>query len=270
MATAAAVHPSGNFNIEKNSKEQVESRFAQGKITWAGPLTLLVGRSVLVIFAQAVFAFIFMLRHHPSPWRAAAPWWTVYCTIADIGCLLLMAYFTRAEGIRLPDLIGKVRLRRGRDILEGLGYFAFIFPFFVIGGMIATRLLYGPAGPNLPSGFMMERHLPMWAAIYSLSLWWMIWSPTEEMTYNAYAFPRLEVLFGRSWFAILVVGFCWSLQHAFLQTLFDWKYLLWRGFCFVPGVVVYLLVYRRTRHLPPLILAHWMMDFSASFFTLKF
>jgi hypothetical protein len=270
MASAAVVNPSADANSEKNSKEQIIHRLAAGKITWAGPLIVVMGRTVLIFIAQAIVACILLLRHHPSPWIAAGPWWTVYGTIADIGCLLLMAYFTRAEGIRLRDLIGKIRLRRGHDIFTGLGWFALIFPFFLGGGWICTRLLYGPAGPVLPPGFMMQRNLPMWGMVYSLSLWWMIWSPTEEMTYNAYAFPRLEALFGKSWMALALVGFWWALQHSFLQLLPDWRFMVWRTVSFIPGVLVCLLIYRRTRRLPPLILAHWMMDFSAVMATLKF
>ena len=98
----------------------------------------------------------------------------------------------------------------------------------------------------------------------------MIWSPTEDMTYNGYAFPRLEVLFGRSWLAILVVAFWWTLQHCALPLIFDWKYILWRFCSFLPGVLVILLIYRRTRRLPPLILAHWLMDIGGALMTLKF
>ena len=266
MTTRAIVQP----NFERNSKEQIQSRFALGQIGWAGPLILVAGRTILIVLAQAIFALVFLLRHHPSPWLAAAPWWTVFGTIADIGCLALLAWFTRAEGIGIRDLVGKIRLRRGHDIFAGLGWFLLVFPFFLGGGILGARLVYGPAGPNIPMGLLQARALPLWAIFYSLSLWWMIWSPTEDMTYNGYAFPRLEVLFGRSWLAILVVAFWWTLQHCALPLIFDWKYILWRFCSFLPGVLVILLIYRRTRRLPPLILAHWLMDIGGALMTLKF
>ncbi len=265
MTTRAIAQP----DLERNSKEQIQSRFALRQIGWAGPLILVAGRTMLIVLAQAIFALVFLLRHHPSPWLAAAPWWTVFGTIVDIGCLMLLAWFTRAEGIGVRDLVGKIRLRRGHDIFAGLGWFLLVLPIFVGGGILSQRLLYGPAGPNVPMGLLQARALPIWAIVYSLSLWWMIWSPTEEMTYTAYAFPRLEVLFGRSWVALLVVAFFWSLQHSALPLIFDWKSTLWRFCCFLPGELVILLIYRRTRRLPPLILAHWLMDICGALMTLK-
>ena len=41
-----------------------------------------------------------------------------------------MARFTRAEGIRIRDLIGNVRLRRGRNVFAGIGYYLLVFPCF--------------------------------------------------------------------------------------------------------------------------------------------
>jgi membrane protease YdiL (CAAX protease family) len=39
---------------------------------------------------------------------------------------------------------------------------------------------------------------------------------------------------------------------------------------FLPGVLVYMAIYLRTRRLAPLIIAHWMMDLTAVFMTLSF
>jgi hypothetical protein len=96
----------------------LNSCVALGRITWTGPLLLATGRSGLILLAQALAAGVFALRGHPAPWRAAAPWWTVYGTLVDLGCLALMWRFTRAEGITIRDLIGAIRPRR--NILAGL------------------------------------------------------------------------------------------------------------------------------------------------------
>jgi hypothetical protein len=253
-----------------NSQPEIEARMAQGQVSWAGPLVLVAGRTVLAVVAQGLVACIFALRHNASPWRAAAPWWTIYGTLVDIGCLALMAWFTRGEGIRLRDLVGKVRLRWGRDLFVGIGWFLVIFPFFVFGGPLGSKLIYGSTQPNLYPGLLAGRALPLWAVIYSLSMWWIIWSPTEEMTYQAYALTRIQALSGRRWIAILVVAFWWTLQHSFFPLIFDWHYMAWRFLAFLPGVVVCILVYLLTRRLPPLIVAHWSMDILGVLITVKF
>ncbi len=89
-----------------------------------------------MIAAQGLVALIYVLRRHPSAWSAAAPWWTVYGTLVDAGCLALMMKFTRPEGIRLRDLVGKVRLRWGRDIFLGIGCFLIFVQFFSVPGLV--------------------------------------------------------------------------------------------------------------------------------------
>jgi len=169
--------------------------------------------------------------------------------------------------MRLRDLIGPIRMRRGHDLWLGLGYYLLVFPFFLGGGYFAQKLLYGSAGDS-PYKYLVHPHpLPLWAMVYSLSLWWMIWSPTEETTYQAYVLPRLQALTGRTWIAFLIVGFCWTAQHCALPFVPDWRYILFRFLAFLPGVLMMMLIYLRTRRLAPLIVAHWPMDIVAAIMT---
>jgi membrane protease YdiL (CAAX protease family) len=270
MLTSVASSPRREALPAANSQAEVDKRAALGQILWAGPLAAVSARTVLMILAQASVAGLYLLRHHPSPWRAAAPWWSVYGTLVDIGCLALMAGFLRREGIRLRDLIGGIRLRGGRDIFVGIGWLALALPFFTLAAQLASKWVYGSTQPYLYPGLLAGRSLPLWAVIYSLSLWWIVWSPTEEMTYQAYALPRIQALSGRAWVAIVVVAFWWALQHSFIPLILDWRYVAWRFLAFLPGVTVFTLIYIRTRRLLPLIVAHWSLDAFAIVITLNF
>ncbi|MFZ1138953.1 MAG: CPBP family glutamic-type intramembrane protease [Candidatus Sulfotelmatobacter sp.] len=255
---------------DANLRLALTKRASTGRLTWSGPLLLITGRSVLMIAAQAFVVCLSWVRFHVWSWNGAAKWWTVYGTLVDAGCLALMAAYTRKEGIRLRDLIGRVRLRWGRDFFVGVGCLLLVLPFFALGFPAARWLIYGSTHPPTFAGMLSARVLPLWGVAYSLSAWWLVWSPTEEMTYNGYALPRIEVLSGGRWKAVAIVGFWWALQHSFLPFILDWQYVAGRFFAFLPGVVAFLLIYLRLRRLPPLILAHWAMDISAVFFTLQF
>ena len=223
------------------------------------PLLLTVGRSALILAAQATASLVFILQGDRAPWMSASHWWTVYGTLADVGCLALLWRFTRAEGTTLRGLIGPVHWRRGRDLWIGLGLFLLIFPLMVLGGMLSNSIVYGTmtADPN-PTGAV-HPGIPLWGVVYSRSAWWIIWSATEELTYQGYALARLRALF-RPWIALVVVGFWWALQHSFLPFIPDWRYVLWRFVMVVPGIVVMMLAYLRVGRLTPLIVAHWPMD----------
>jgi len=252
-----------------NSQEAVQTRAAEGRISWTGPLLLVTGRSALSLVAQALVAAVFAVRGDPAPWLSAAPWWTVYATLVDLGCLALMWKFTRAEGITLRDLIGPIRWQGGRDLYAGLGLNLLVFPLFVGGGVLSSLLVYGSLHVDVYPGLLFGRVLPVWAVLYSRSLWWLIWSPTEEMTYQAYALPRIQELSGRAWVAVAVVGFWWAIQHSFLPFIPDWRNAIWRFLAFVPGVIGFMLIYLRTRRLAPLIVAHWAMDIAAAVMTIQ-
>jgi hypothetical protein len=214
MSAASEIAPSAAGPL--NALPRIRERMASGRISWIGPLLILPARSFLLVGAQALTALVLFAAHRPTPWRAAGDWWNVYGTLADFGCLIGLRYFTLKEGIRLRDLIGELRLRRGHDLFLGLGYFVAIFPFFLAGGYVARLLLYGSSQQD-PNAYLMRGHpLPIWATVYSLTLWWMIWSPTEETTYQAYALPRLQALSGRTGIAVLIVGFWWAAQHCAL------------------------------------------------------
>jgi hypothetical protein len=59
-----------------------------GRLSWAGPLLMLIARPAFAIAAQAAVAGVFYFRGEAKPWPSAAPWWTVYGTLIDIGCRL--------------------------------------------------------------------------------------------------------------------------------------------------------------------------------------
>ena len=263
----ATLEHAASSTVPLNALSSIEERVAAGRISWAGPLFLAALRPLLFFSAQALLALVYFAIHRPGPWNEAGRWWNVYGTAVDIGCLVGLRIYTRKEGIRIRDLIGPLKLRRGRDVFVGLGLFLLIFPCFVGGGILMQRVLYGSLDPAIAAYFTQPHALPLWAFIYSVTLWWVISSPTEEVIYQGYALPRLQALSGRTWMAVTIVGFWWAAQHAVLPFVPDTKYLLFRLLAFIPGVFVCMFVYLRTHRLGPLIAAHWCMDIVGAFMT---
>jgi uncharacterized protein len=225
-------------------------------------------RSLLALSTHGLVALGFLVQRHPAPAAAAGAWWTVYGTLVDIGCLVLLFRLTHREGIRLVDLASFSRNTLIADVLLGVGLFVVLFPV-VIGGasLIASLLVYGTVRPDLPAE-VFARSLPRWGVLYSRLIWWVIWSFTEEMTYQGYVLPRLQVLTDRSWLAVLLVGFAWALQHCFLPFALDGRQLLFRFLIFLPLVLVMPILYLRVRRLLPFVVAHWGMDFVLTLMTL--
>jgi membrane protease YdiL (CAAX protease family) len=252
-----------------NSRSEVERRARAGRIGWAGVLAMGFGRILLCLAAQALVAGVLRLQGSPAPWPAAAAWWTVWGTLVDLGCLAGLLWLVRREGLRLTDLLGFDRRRLGRDVLIGLGLILVMFPITIIGGtMLASQLVFGTLEAPMYAGDLTGRVLPLWGVVYSLAIWWVIWSPTEELTFNGYLLPRLEALTQSPWLAVGVVGLLWAAMHAAIPTLWDARYLAWRTLSFLPLTLAMAALYLRTRRLVPFVLAHWCMDIIGAVFTL--
>lgn len=246
--------------MNPNSRDEIQRRVAAGQITWMWPLLMLLARSVFAVSAQALVAILFF-GGSATPWEEAGQWWMVYGTLIDAGCLALLLWLTRREGIRLFDLGSYKRERWLRDGLIGLGLFVPIFPILAFAPLtIALVVLYGP---DIPPAAV----LPLPGFLYSLIVWPVIWAFAEDSTYLGYSLPRIETLSGRSWLAVVIVGFFAVLQHIFLPFRLDWRWLVARFVAFAPFVVVYALLYLRQRRLLPIHVIHWGVNFAAVLLT---
>jgi membrane protease YdiL (CAAX protease family) len=245
-----------------NSQESIEARLAEGRIPRYGPVLVLVARSALILIAQGLTLGLLFLFNVPNATVAIRNWWVVYGTLVDIGCLAILYHLTKREGIRLLDLIGIVKSRLKKEIPLGIGLFILIFPVAMLGGgALGQLLIYGQMNPSFPQYTYMDRVLPLAALLYARLIWWTIWSATEEMTYNGYVLPRLIAITKSRWLSVVVVAFFFALQHSFLM-LAGWRFLVYMFITFVPLSIAMLLAYLKFRRLPPLIVAHYLMDLS--------
>ena len=251
-----------------NSPGAMLTRLAAGRIPRYGPGLMLVARPALILLFQGV-AFLLLRQFRVADAGVAVRhWFTVYGTLADLGCLALLLWLTRQEGIRLLGLVGFVKSKLKTDILIGLGILVLLFPFAMfVFGRLALLLTYGTTNPEFAEGTFI-RTLPLLAVLYSRLLWWPLWSFTEELVYNGYALPRLAAITRSPWLAVAAVSFFYSLQHSFLS-LATFQHAAYMFLIFVPLTVGMALVYLRVRRLTPLILAHWLMDLTNVLFMLQ-
>ena len=221
---------------------------------------MLFTRSACAVGAQALVAGIFALRSSPSPWHDAEPWFPVYGTLIDIGCLAVLWRLTRREGIALFDLVGFERSRLVRDALLGV---VLVVPSLlcILGGIYgASWLLYGTPGQPYLFG-----QLPLPAALYGVLVFPFVWGFTEQTTYNAYLLPRFRALFRSTAPAIAVVVFVWAGQHAVMPLTFDPRFMAFRLLSAVPNTVLQTLLYLRLRRVVPLAIAHALLDGTSVF-----
>lgn len=249
-----------NGATARNSRVAIAARQATGVLTWRVLVVMLFARTVLAVAAQGLVAILCAMQGSATPWDDAEAWLPVYGTLIDAGCLCLLWWLTRREGITLADLVGFDRGRLSRDVLLGLALIP-VSLIFIFGGIATSSyMIYG--GVGLPQ---FGEPLPLLPALYALLIWPLIWGFTEQITYNGYLLPRFQVLSGSTAFAVAVVALVWALQHAFMPLTFDPVYMAHRLVSSVPNSLFMILVYLRLRRLLPLAIAHWLMDGASVF-----
>jgi uncharacterized protein len=251
-----------------NLPETIQARPTAGRVVPVGPWLVLAARPALALLTQGGMLLLFAQLKVSNTPITVRNWWTVYGTLVDLGCLGLLVWLTRREGLRPRDLLAFAPSKLKRDVALGVGIFAVVFPLCVLGGgMLAGLAAYGNANPVLPEAAFI-RSLPFFAVLYSRLLWWPLWSLTEELTYNGYALPRLKAMTRSAPLAIAAVSFFWSLQHSFLPWI-NPQHGLYLFLMFVPLTVVLQLIYLRVGRLTPLVIGHWLMDLTSVLFMLQ-
>jgi hypothetical protein len=250
-----------------NSPEAIRSRLAAGRIPRFGPMLMLFARPALLLACQGMTLLLFMHLHVPNPTLAIRNWSSIFGTLVDVGCLALLLWLTRREGIRLRDLIGLARSKLTTDIPLGLGIFIIGGGAILGSGKLAQLIVYGHLDVVFPK-FTYSRTLPLWAILYSRILWWPLWSLTEEMTYNGYALARLSAMIKPRWLSVAIVSFFFAIQHSFLS-LAGFQFALYAFLLFIPLTIILEVIYLSVRRLPPLIVGHWLMDLSSVLFLVQ-
>lgn len=232
-------------------------------------IAIVLARCILLFIVQGALAFYFSTKGNLTPWESAAEWWTVYGTVVDLLCLLLIIYALKKEGKNISSLMDFSKDKLINDLRSGLIIFFLIFPLIGLLYSFGTGyLIFNERTLNLFLGQLAERTLPNWAFYYSIIIWWIIWSTTEELTYQAYSLPRLMKKYGQVK-VLFFIGFFWALQHSFLPLIFDLRYMLWRLVTFFPLVICLMISYMKTGRITPVIIAHALMDFNAAYWTFK-
>jgi len=220
---------------------------------------MLALRPVLAVVFQTTLAAIFLATGSTNTWRNAADWWLATFALVSLVNLVVLRWLLHREGERLRDLY-----RPSADRIADLKW----------AGL--ALLVAGPAAfvPNLALGVVLWgtsqagsdlsfRSLPVAAAITLVVAFPVVHAMAELPTYFGYVMPRLAILIGSRWQALLIAAAVLSLQHVALPLLFDWRYAVWRALMFLPFALwIGFVLMRRPTTMPYLVVAHALLDAS--------
>ena len=119
----------------------------------------------------------------------------------------------------------------------------------VVGGIGlygSAYIIYGSMPPET-----MFSPLPMWAILPALLIMPFSIAIVEAPLYMGYALPRLQSLLNSKSLAIIITSFALACQHIVLPLIFDWDFMLWRLFSFIPVALLLAIIFLKTKRLFP-------------------
>jgi len=221
------------------------------------PWLMLISRSVLFLFFQALISLIFLATSHTSAWNESARWWTFTAFLANFASIYFLVRLLKAEGKRYFEVFGFSRATWKADL-----------PWFIAASIIGMPIMAVVKDPLAVAIFgdamiptnMLFLPLPTWAFVLSF-LFPITIAFAELPTYFGYVMPRLEAQLNNGWIAWLITSFFLAAQHMFLPLILNGGFMLWRLGMFLPfALFTGLVVKLRPALLPYFMVIHALLD----------
>ncbi len=178
-------------------------------------------------------------------------WWTIVATLVNIFTIILLVVISKKSGKTYWDLIN---YRKGTTKVKEVVIISIIILVVGTGGMyLAGFLCYGVMPYASP---MMIAPIAKILAVINFFLLPVSTAFAEDGLYLGCGVNVIE----NKWAGILIPAFFYALQHCFIPTLLDGKYILYRFLSFLPLTIILCWYYQKKRNPVPVMVGHALID----------
>ena len=176
--------------------------------------------------------------------------WSIVASIVNIAILFFLVFITRKNG----GYKKLINYEKGKAKPKQIVQMIFIILFLGMGGMyLAGFLCYGVIPYFAP---MMIAPIPLWIAIINILILPITTALAEDGLYLGCGVNRIK----NKYIAIFVPAFFFALQHSFIPTLFDVRYIVYRFLSFLPLTILLCMHYHKHKNPLPIIIGHAVID----------
>lgn len=176
--------------------------------------------------------------------------WSIVASVVNIAIILLLVFITRKNG----SYKKLINYEKGKSTPKQITKMIFIILFLGMGGMyLAGFLCYGVIPYFAP---MMIAPIPLWIAIINILILPISTALAEDGLYLGCGVNQIK----NKYIAIFVPAFFFALQHSFIPTLFDVRYIVYRFLSFLPLTILLCMHYHKHRNPLPIIIGHAVID----------
>ncbi len=207
----------------------------------------------LLPIRSVIFVLVFVLGSEITGKELSeiSNWWTIIATIVNALTIILLVRISEKNGITYWDLIN---CKKGASSVKQIVSISIIILVAGTGCMyLAGFICYGVI-PYAPP--MMIAPVTRIPAIVNFFLLPVSTALAEDGLYLGCGVNVIE----NKWTGIITPAFFYALQHCFIPTLFDGKYILYRFLSFLPLTIILCWYYQKKRNPIPIMVGHAIID----------
>ena len=200
-----------------------------------------------------VFPIVFIIGAAVTGQNVAdiSNWWSVVASVVNIGTIVLLILAARCAKSNYWMLIS---FQKGQTkIGQVIGVTLAILLIGMLGMYLAGWLCYGKLPYAAP---MMIAPIPLWLAIVNVIILPVSTSFAEDGLYLGCGVNQIR----NKYAAVVIPALLFALQHSFIPTLFDIRYIVYRFLSFLPLTIILCLYYYKRRNPIPIMIGHAVID----------
>ena len=182
-------------------------------------------------------------------------WWTMIASVINIVTIVVLWNICKRNNTTYREMI---HYKKGqKSIFKGF-LFIVIMLLIGMGGMyLAGGLCYGEFPYFAP---MMIAPVPPYLAILNIFILPLTTTIAEDGVYLGYGVNS----FTSKWAAIFIPAFFYALQHSFIPTVFDMKFMTYRFLSFFPLTIWICFQYYRGSSISHIMTGHWILNIATT------
>lgn len=201
----------------------------------------------------AVFSFCSLITG--SSLTELAHWWTILASVINVITIIMLWFICKHEKKTYRELV--CYEKKQGSIFKG-ALFIVIMLLLGVGGMyVSGGLCYGEFPYFAP---MMIAPVPPYLAVLNIFILPLTTTIAEDGIYLG-----CGVNSGTSkWAAVLVPAFFYALQHSFIPTIFDARFIAYRFLSFLPLTIWICYRYYKGTSISYIMTGHWILNIATT------
>lgn len=200
-----------------------------------------------------IFALIFIIGAIITKQKVEdiSNWWSIAASMVNIIVIFLLCFCAKKNESSFRELIhyqeGKTKAK------QIIGISVLVLALGMTGMYMAGYFCYGIIPYAAP---MMIAPIPAWLAVINVAILPVTTAFAEDGLYLGCGVNQIQ----NKYLAVTVPAFFFALQHSFIPTLFDLKYIIYRFLSFLPLTLILCWYYYKKRNPLPIMVGHAIID----------